>query len=229
MIETLGASPKAWFQQSSTVGSMNQVTRVGGQPCRRGADEILINWDFVRMKVLRRMLRVKLRDDQMAGGCWLWKYLEVNCGNQTWLWEISLTDPGCRSGFALGCRVGTGSGGCWSYGYNACAQCGTQSFSSDMDCLWTMPRDVGKTWKNWAAGAAFMKLAMMVPPPPSLPPAAPPLSAATALATPQQFSLLETLQQVEQIVGPEDLGAEHQHLMLWFVNSIVYQILSMIF
>ena len=42
-----------------------------------------------------------------------------------------------------------------------------------------------------SAGAAFMKLAMMVPPPPSLPPPAPPLSAATAIATPQQFSLLE--------------------------------------
>eukprot|EP00435_Cladocopium_sp_Y103_P059122 s9_g21.t1 len=46
-----------------------------------------------------------------------------------------------------------------------------------------------------APSAAFMKLAMMVPPPPSLPPAAPPLSAATAIATatPQQFSLLDTL------------------------------------
>jgi len=42
-----------------------------------------------------------------------------------------------------------------------------------------------------APSAAFLKLAMMVPPPPSLPPAAPPLSA--AVATPQQFSLLDTL------------------------------------
>lgn len=43
---------------------------------------------------------------------------------------------------------------------------------------------------------------MMVPPPPSLPPAAPPLSA--AVATPQQFSLLETWLKLKPI-GPGNM------------------------